>query len=55
MNRAFLIILIPAVLVAAAYLAFGLRVPWMRAAPLLVLGGVVAWLVRRRRRVATRP
>lgn len=52
MNRAFLIILIPAALVAAAYFVAGLRPAMTRVVPLVVIGVIVAWLVARRRHAA---
>jgi hypothetical protein len=54
MNRAFLIILVPAALVAAAYFAAGLRPAMTRVVPLVVIAAVVVWLVSRRRSAAPR-
>jgi len=55
MNRGFLIILAPGLLVALLYLGFGwdLRVSWPAALVVLVLAGGA--LLVRRRRVSARP
>lgn len=52
MNRAFLIILVPAALVAAAYMAAGLRPALTRVLPVVVVGAIIAWLVARRSQAA---
>lgn len=50
MNRALWIILVPAAIVAAVYLALGLRPPWMRVGVLLAALVAVIWLAQRKQR-----